>query len=487
MSRRVFTVAELIGAVNDLLRQGFSGIWVEGEVTNANPSARGHLYFTLKDETAAVDCVMWASRARGLKFEVEDGLAALATGDLTIYPQRGRFQLVVQDLQPQGMGALQLAFEQLKTRLQAEGLFAEERKRPLPPLPQRVGIVTSASGAALRDMLKILRRFPHLRVVVAPAAVQGEGAAAEIADALARLGRSGLVDVVIVGRGGGSLEDLWAFNEEPVARAIADCPVPVISGVGHQVDFTIADFVADLRAATPTHAAEIIVTHLGEQQRRLDEATRALTRDLRRHLDAARRRLAALEGSAGLARLPQRIHHLTAQLEVSRRLTPAMARIVQDRRGRLEAAHRLTPLLEGLAARRRLRLERAETSLRAVPRRLAAAGHRRLVDSRAHQLSRAMKAVLERQGGRLGSAESSLGHLNPRAVLERGYSITTIEGKATPLRDAAKVTPGVYLTTVLARGMLRSVAAGHRPRRRLVEKVDGDAQPGLFDEEEGSS
>ncbi|NOZ93939.1 MAG: exodeoxyribonuclease VII large subunit, partial [Acidobacteria bacterium] len=346
MSRRVYTVAELIGAVNDLLRQGFSGVWVEGEVTNANPSARGHLYFTLKDETAAVDCVMWASRTRRLKFRVEDGLAALAMGSLTIYPQRGRFQLVVEDLQPQGMGALQLAFEQLKARLEAEGLFAAERKRPLPALPQRVGIVTSPSGAALRDMLKILRRFPNLRVIVAPAAVQGEGAAAEIADAIGRLGRSGLVDLVIVGRGGGSLEDLWAFNEEAVARAIAACPVPVISGVGHQVDFTIADFVADLRAATPTHAAEIVVTHLAEQRRRLDEATRALVRDLRRHLEAARRRLAAMEGSAGLARLPQRLGHLAARLEISRRLRPAMDRIVQDRRNRLAAAARLAPLLE---------------------------------------------------------------------------------------------------------------------------------------------
>ncbi len=485
MSRRVYTVAELIGAVNDLLRQGFSGVWVEGEVTNASPSARGHLYFTLKDETAAVDCVMWASRARRLKFRVEDGLAALAMGSLTVYPQRGRFQLVVEDLQPQGMGALQLAFEQLKARLEAEGLFAQERKRPLPALPQRVGIVTSPSGAALRDMLKILRRFPHLRVIVAPAAVQGEGAAAGIADAIGRLGRSGLVDVVIVGRGGGSLEDLWAFNEETVARAIAACPVPVISGVGHQVDFTIADFVADLRAATPTHAAEIVVTHLAEQQRRLHEATRALVRDLHRHLDAARRRLAALEGSAGLARLPQRLRHLAARLEVSRRLRPAMLRVLEDRRSRLAATARLAPLLESLAAGRRLRLERAEASLRAAPRRLAAAGHRRLVDSRTHQLARAMKTVLDRLGARLGTAEASLGHLSPRAVLERGYSITTMEGRTTPLRDATRVTPGSPLTTILARGMLRSVVVGKRPARRRRGK-GGGAQPGLFDGEEGT-
>ena len=235
MSGRTWTVSGLIRAVNEVLEQGFSGVRVEGEVTNLKPSGRGHLYFSLKDEAASLDCVMWASRASRLGFEVEDGLAVVTTGSLTVYPQRGRFQLVVDELEPLGLGALQLAFEQLKRRLDAEGLFALERKRPLPALPSRVGIVTSLSGAALHDMLRVLRRFPNLEVIVAPAAVQGSGAAAEIAGAIGRLSRSGLVDVVIVGRGGGSLEDLWAFNEEPVARAIAASPVPVISGVGHAV------------------------------------------------------------------------------------------------------------------------------------------------------------------------------------------------------------------------------------------------------------
>ncbi|MGD8440666.1 MAG: exodeoxyribonuclease VII large subunit, partial [Holophagae bacterium] len=211
MADRVFTPSSLIADVNSLLDQGYSGVDVEGEVTNASSSARGHIYFTLKDDRAQLDCVMWASRARGLRFELEDGLAVKARGSLTIYPQRGRFQLVVSAVEPQGIGALQLAFEQLKRKLDAEGLFAEERKRPMPALPQRVGIVTSATGAALQDMLKVLRRVAHLEVVVAPTVVQGDGAAAGIADALTRLAASGLVDVVIVGRGGGSLEDLWAF------------------------------------------------------------------------------------------------------------------------------------------------------------------------------------------------------------------------------------------------------------------------------------
>jgi len=334
-------------------------------------------------------------------------------------------------------------------------------------------------------MLKILRRFPYLSVVVAPAAVQGEGAAGEIAQAIERLGRSGLVDVLIVGRGGGSLEDLWAFNEEAVARALAACPVPVISGVGHQVDFTIADFVADIRAATPTHAAEIIVTHLAEQQRRLDEATTALARQIRAHLEASRRRLGALEGSAGLARLPQRLRHLAARLEVSRRLVPAMTRLVQDRRGRLAAAGRLAPALAALAADRRHRLERAEDSLRSVPRRLAASGHHRLVESRTHQLLRAMATTVERLGARLGAAERGLGHLNPRAVLQRGYSITTLEGERSPLRDPSRVPVGSHLTTLLARGMLRSVAVGKPPSRRHSRKTSEGDQPGLFDGEEG--
>jgi len=487
MSRRVFNVAELIGAVNEILRQGFSSIWVEGEVTNAKPSPRGHLYFTLKDETAAIDCVMWASRARRLKFDVEDGLAALVLGSLTVYPQRGRFQMVVDELEPQGTGALQLAFEQLKQRLAREGLFAEERKRPLPALPQRVGLVTSSGGAALRDMLKILRRFRHLRVILAPSAVQGEGAAAEIASAIRRLGASGLVDVLIVGRGGGSLEDLWAFNEEAVARAIAQCPVPVISGVGHQVDFTIADFVADLRAATPTHAAEIVVTHLAEQQRRLDEATGALIRDVRRHLEAGARRLDAVEGSAGLARLPQRLRHLAARLDVFHRLAPAMRHALANRRARLEASARMAPRLKTLMAERRRRLERNEGFLRSLPRRLAASGHIRLVESRSHQLGRAMRGLLEALEARVAAAEKGLVHLSPGAVLDRGYSITTVEGESTPLRDPARIRPGTRLTTALARGMLRSVVTGNAGRRRRRKESAVREQPGLFETpEEGS-
>jgi exodeoxyribonuclease VII large subunit len=356
VSDRVYSVAALIAEVNILLDQGFSGVRVEGEVTNASTSARGHIYFSLKDESAALDCVMWGSRARRIRFQVEDGLAVLALGSLTVYPQRGRFQMVVEDLQPQGVGALQLAFEQLKKKLEAEGLFAAERKKPMPMLPNRVGIVTSATGAALQDMLKVLRRFPHLEIFVAPAMVQGEGAAREIATAIRRLTDSGRVNVVIVGRGGGSLEDLWAFNEEEVARAIARSPVPVISGVGHEVDFTIADFVADIRATTPTQAAELVVTRLEDQERRLYDARARLLRDLDRQLQLARTRLAGLEGSSGLARVPQRVRLLRERLHRAARLSPALRRVVVSARSRLDLATR---------------------ALHRLPARVAAGGHRR--------------------------------------------------------------------------------------------------------------
>ena len=457
---RVYSVAALLSEVNALLDQGFSGVRVEGEATNVNPSGRGHIYFTLKDESASVDCVMWASKAQRLKFQLEDGLAVLVRGSLTIYAQRGRFQMVVDDVQPQGMGALQLAFEQLKKRLELEGLFAAERKRPLPALPNRVGIVTSASGAALQDMLKVLRRFPFLEVVVAPATVQGAGAAAEIAAAIERLTRSGSVNVVIVGRGGGSLEDLWAFNEEPVARAIAASPVPVISGVGHEVDFTIADFVADIRAATPTQAAEIVVARLEEQERRLSDARQALHRDINRHLRLARAHLRGLAGSSGLARLPQRVRLYRERLRCANRLSPALRRVAESAAARLENANR---------------------GLKRLPAKIAAGGHRRLLASRRQQLRQLIDAQTRRLRARIEASRRALDHLGPERVLERGYSITTLEGSTTPIKDATVVHGGQTLTTRLARGRVRSLVSS-TSSERLVTAKDPAAQPSLFDD-----
>jgi exodeoxyribonuclease VII large subunit len=258
VSERTYGVGELVREVNAAL-QGFGEVWVRGELSGVKVASSGHRYFQIKDAEGQLSCAMWAKRADRLRFELVDGQAVLVRGRLEVYAQRGSLSLIVEELQPEGVGELQLAFEQLKAKLEAEGLFAAERKRPLPSLPQRLGLVTSPSGAAVRDVLKVLSRWEHLAVLLAPVRVQGKGAEGEIARAVAYLGRSGLVDVVLVVRGGGSLEDLWAFNEEVVARAIAACGVPVVSGVGHEVDFTIADFVADIRASTPTAAAEMVV------------------------------------------------------------------------------------------------------------------------------------------------------------------------------------------------------------------------------------
>lgn len=460
MKQRVYSPSALIAEVNSLLEQGFSGIVVEGEITSSSTSGRGHLYFTLKDEHANIDCVMWASRAGRLKFEAEDGLAVKARGSLTIYRQRGRFQLVVDALEPQGIGALQLAFEQLKTKLDAEGLFAAERKRSMPVLPNRLGIVTSATGAALQDMLKILRRLPNLEVLVAPATVQGDGAAAEIVDAIERLNASGMVELIIVGRGGGSLEDLWAFNEEAVARAIAASTVPVISGVGHEVDFTIADFVADIRAATPTHAAELVAHRLEEQARRLAAADDLLARGLRRHLVLARTRLEGLEGSGGLAGVPLRVAAL---------------------RRRFDRVDRLGPALRGLIDRFRGRLLQGEAALRRLPARVAAGGHRRLLTSRSEQMNQLMRAKLTGAKADLAAKVRTLENLSPRRVLERGYSITTVKGTSRPLKDPARVRTGQILVTRLAGGDLRSLAVD-RPVRRRTVKVMPEDQPSLFDD-----
>src|SRR5438128_1653969 len=269
--RRVLTVTELTVGVRDLLETEFFEVWVEGELSNCKLWNTGHLYFTLKDSAAQIRGVIFRSALRYLKFKPADGLRVVARGRVSVYEPKGEYQLVCEHLEPHGLGALPLAFDQLKKRLQDEGLFNAARKRPLPALPRKIGIVTSLDGAAIRDIIKVLRRrYANAHLVICPARVQGDDAAPEIARALRQIGRVPGVDVVIVGRGGGSIEDLWAFNEEAVARAISRVPVPVISGVGHETDFTIADFVADLRAPTPSAAAELVVAAKDQFCNRID-------------------------------------------------------------------------------------------------------------------------------------------------------------------------------------------------------------------------
>ena len=409
--RAVLTVSELTRRLQEVLEDRFPAVWVEGEISNFRLYGSGHAYFTLKDADAQIRAVLFRNRGRRIKFEPADGLHVMAFGSIEVYPQRGEYQMVIELLEPKGLGALQLAFEQLKTRLQAEGLFDQTRKRELPRFPRKIGIVTSPSGAAIRDMLRVIgRRFGELHIVIAPCRVQGEGAAEEIAQGLRDLNALGGVDVIIVGRGGGSLEDLWAFNEEIVARAIAGSKVPVVSAVGHEVDFTIADFVADLRAPTPSAAAELVVREkqavvdsLGQLRARLERFAARPLRDLERRVDELTARLRR-EIRSELGRANHRVVLVTRALRAS----DPVARVANDR-------HRLENLQSRLITSLTRRCDHARYGLRTAV-------------------------------GRLDS-------LSPLAVLGRGYSLTrTPTGEV--VHSPAQVQVGDGIRVLLHRGSL---------------------------------
>lgn len=322
LTRHIYTVSALTAEVKAVLEDGFSAVWVEGEVSNFKHHTSGHMYFTLKDADAQIRAVMFRGSNRLLKFQPKDGMAVLALGTVTVYERRGEYQINVEFMEPKGVGALQLAFEQLKAKLEAEGLFEAARKRPLPRLPRKIGIITSPTGAVIRDMLTIIgRRFPGLAILIYPVQVQGEAAAPEIAAAVAAMGRRSDLDVLIVARGGGSLEDLWAFNEEVVARAIAGSPIPVISAVGHETDITVADFVADLRAPTPSAAAELVVAQRDELRQRVDDLTARALAAVENGLAVRRaraemlgRHLGVLSPEAQVRRQAERLRGLTQRL-----------------------------------------------------------------------------------------------------------------------------------------------------------------------------
>jgi exodeoxyribonuclease VII large subunit len=356
-----FTISELNEIIKGTLEQALDGLWVLGEVSNFRVPPSGHYYFTLKDDKNQIAAVMFRRQGLGLAFVPENGMEVLCYGRVSLYPARGDLQLYVEKMEPRGQGALYLAFEQLKRKLAAEGLFAAERKRALPFLPASIGIVTSDRGAALRDMLRIIgERYPDRRVVVWPVKVQGEGAAEEIATGINQLGQSGQVDVMIVGRGGGSLEDLWAFNEEVVARSIYRAPVPVISAVGHEIDFTIADFVADFRAPTPTAAAEIVLPRKSVLAEQLDSLENQLLRCMRRKLELAKenwrgfiRRL--VDPERKLRETQQRVDELSVDLlrRWRERLRQLRDRLVQQG-GRLDALSPLAVLERGYSIAHRM-------------------------------------------------------------------------------------------------------------------------------------
>jgi exodeoxyribonuclease VII large subunit len=444
LERRVVTVSQLTASIRGLLESGFGDVWVEGEMSNCRLWNTGHLYFTLKDGGAQIKAVMYRSAVRYLKFKAEDGLRVIARGRIGVYEPKGEYQILCDHLQPQGLGALQLAFEQLKKKLQAEGLFDPSRKRPLPALPARIGIVTSLDGAALRDIIKVLtRRHPNTHLVIRPTRVQGEGAAAEIADAVRAIGRVPGVHVVIVGRGGGSVEDLWPFNQEPVARAIAGCPVPVVTAVGHEVDFTIADFVADVRAPTPSAAAEMVIAAKEDVSARLDRQEQRLRASMASGLERRRTRLHVLASRRGLAGFP--------------------ARLAMQGRYAAELAHQLrTTMLNALTRREReLRTLGLRLEARDLGRRLAAIRGR--LESATGRLHAGMSRRHDRASARLGAAVGRLESLSPLAVLGRGYAVCWNEDRSAILRAASSVATGDRVHITLHDGELSC----------LVETADG--------------
>ena len=441
----ILTVSQLTSDIRHVLESEFAKVAVEGEISNCRPWTTGHVYFTLKDGGAQIRAVMFRSAARQLKFRIEDGQRVIARGRIGVYDVKGEYQLVCDRLEPKGAGALQVAFEQLKRRLEAEGLFAADRKRPLPFLPRKIGIVTSLDGAAVRDIVTVLRaRYANAHLIIRPARVQGEGAAADIARGLAAIARVPGVDVVIVGRGGGSIEDLWAFNEEVVARAIAACPIPVISAVGHETDFTIADFVADHRAPTPSAAAGAVVGRKDDVCAQIDRQRERLGAAMRSRVLRQRGRVHVLTARPAFAGWPGRVamrgRHIAELLQDLQRAARGRVAALERRLDRLHLR------LEARDLRRRVGVMRA--------RRAAA-------DSR---LDAAMTARRHAARTRLGSLAAGLGSLSPLAVLGRGYAVCWDDERRVILRDASAVNEGASIRVTLGHGELRARVTGSEGR-----------------------
>ncbi len=407
----VYTVSEITRDVRAILEAAFETAWIEGEISNYRLAASGHAYFVLKDDKAQIKCVLFRGQRVGMKFTPEDGDQVLLLGRVTVYEARGDYQVIVEAMEPRGLGALQKAFEQLKEKLAKEGLFDEARKKQLPEIPWKIGIVTSPTGAAIRDMIHVIqRRNPKTSILLYPVKVQGEGAAEEIAQAIKDLNQRKDLDVLIVGRGGGSIEDLWAFNEEAVARAIAGSRIPVVSAVGHEIDYTIADFVADLRAPTPSAAAELVVPKLNDIVQDLQYLTHQMIERMAEDIEDYRERLRYLIDRR-FFREPRQILEGPAQRldEMAQRLLRGLDQWVWVKRERLaHTAHRL---------------------LQASPRKQIQALSERRNDLMA-RLARRLQSQIKLKKEKLDGVAKSLNALSPLNVLDRGYSITTKSGKA---------------------------------------------------------
>lgn len=437
-STRIYTVSELTVEVKDLLEAEFTGILVEGEISNFTAAGSGHLYFVLKDKSAQVRCVCFRHKARFFKFKAEDGLQVIASGNLSVYEPRGEYQLQVDTMEPKGLGSLQLAFEHLKARLQAEGLFNSDRKKPIPLLPHCIGIVTSPTGAAIHDILTVLkRRHENVRVLIYPTKVQGEGAAAEIAAGVKYLNTFTDVDVIIVGRGGGSLEDLWAFNEEIVARAISASRIPVISAVGHEIDYTIVDFVADLRAPTPSAAAEIVISRKVELSEQIANLERRLNQSLHFGLSLLRNKVFGLSSERVFASVENKLAFYRQRLdELSFRIGISGADRIQSLKDKL---HSSLNSLSRLDLRQFIKVKEQFVM---------------------HQMERVQgnaRLGLQKLMGRVGGLEVSLQALNPLAVLDRGYAVCR-DSHGKILKDSREMKVGDQFTVRLARGGMEGSA-----------------------------
>jgi len=438
--RRTWTVSQLTDRLQGVLETEFFDVWVEGEVSNLTTPASGHWYFSLKDANAQVRAVVWKTAARLIKFRPKDGMKVLVRGAVRVYPPKGEYQIAVEVVEPLGKGSLQQAFEELKAKLEAEGLFARERKRPLPMLPRRIAVLTSPTGAVIQDILRVVqRRYSNLEIAIYPARVQGPEATPEIVRGIRAVNRVGGFDVLIVARGGGSLEDLWPFNEELVARALADSKIPTISAVGHETDFTIADFVADVRAPTPSAAAELVVGAKDELCARVDA--------LQRRAEAALR--------LRLARVRARVSALTQH------------RVFEAERGRLRnQAQRVDDLGRRSQAGLRRRLERARERERRAGERLEAfrwdrqiAERRARVQARTDRLSTLVRQRTTARASRLAALAGKLDSLSPLAVLSRGYALVW-DGSGRLLRDAAAAQTGDVLRIRLESGALAARVTG---------------------------
>jgi exodeoxyribonuclease VII large subunit len=434
--RRVWKVSELTAQLRVEVERSFSDLWIEGEISDLRPAASGHLYFTLKDESAQLSVVIFRRQAGLLRFRPEDGLHVLLRGKLSVYEQRGSVQVVAEHLEVMGVGSLQLAFEQVKRQLQREGLSDAERKKPLPAFPHCIGIVTSPTGAVIRDFLNVAgRRHSALQVLLFPALVQGESAASDVASGIAYFNRSREVDVIVIARGGGSLEDLAPFNSEFLARAIAASELPVVSAIGHETDFTIADFVADLRAPTPSAAAELITSAQHKIEEQVEQLTQRILRAARYTLIQARERYARLSGTAAFAKLQDGLNRRQQRIdEFTFRMESALRRQLQLSAQRLQRA---TGDLVRHDVRHRLTLSQQR------------------LESLTARLIQAQSAAQSTRRSGLESLERNLHSLSPLGVLRRGYALVYDENNRL-LRNSAEAQPGQILNTRLAEGSIQS-------------------------------